>query len=93
MKRALTLVTGEAVPTHAHVHCLQEGDFLRVYFLHTAPQGVVCRAHYGTEKLPTGYPASNPLGLIFLTVSSYCQPLNMFEPLLSIHSAHRYIQL
>lgn len=74
--------------------CLQEGHFLRVYFLHTtSPREWSAQRIYGKEKLPTGHLASNPLGLIFLTVSSYCQPLNIFEPLFSIHSANSYIQL
>lgn len=52
-----------------------EGNFLQVYFLHIIPS----QGTSGKEKLPTGYPISNPLGLIFITVSSsYYQPLNVF---------------
>lgn len=53
---------------------LPEGNFLQVYFLHAIPsQGVRSK-----EKLLTGYPASDPLGLISITASSSHQPLNVF---------------
>lgn len=53
---------------------LQEVNFLQGYFLHIIPsQGVVCRAHLWWKDAPV-YPASNPLGLIFITVSSSLQP-------------------
>lgn len=52
---------------------LPEGRFLRVYFLRAIPSPGVS----SKEKLLTGSPAANPLGLLSITASSSHQPLNV----------------
>lgn len=54
------------------------------YFLHTTPsQGVIHKARLRQETLPTVFPASDPLGLIFTTVFLSQQPLYLFEHFLA----------
>lgn len=53
---------------------LPEGRFRQVDFLRAMPSPGV----RSKEKLLTGSPAANPLGLISTTASSSHQPLNVF---------------
>lgn len=77
IKTGLTTLTREERVSYNTLMCvahLPEGHFLQVYFLRAKPSPGVS----SKEKLLTGSPAANPLGLISTTASSSHQPLHVF---------------